>query len=133
MTPAAEKAVKELRQAFPGKEVRIEERADGCWVMLRGLKLGRSYKQRFVALFFLITSAYPDADIYPMYTSPAIQRKDGRPHGQGLSDISPDAVNAFPFKPRSITQISQRRQNIRLEVDTAAAKAVGVLNWLKDT
>lgn len=129
----AEKAVAELRQAFPGKEVRIEERADGCWVMLRGLKPGRSYKQRSVALFFLITSAYPDADIYPMYTSPAIQRKDGCPHKQGLSDIATDAVKDFPFKPKSITQISQRRQNIRPEVDTAATKAVGVLNWLKST
>lgn len=120
-----EEALEELRQTFPEAAVTYDLDTQGnAWVTLDPVPLGPAYIQTTSWMVFQITFAYPEADVYPHFVRPDLQRKDGAAHGEGFSAgaFGPDSVPA--------TQLSRRSNRLNPAVDTAATKALKVLRWL---
>src|SRR5688572_1116564 len=101
MTPEIDRAIKEIRAAFPGAEVNVrEERDGGAVVLVDQVDPGEPYLQRETWIGFRIGFQYPYADTYPHFVRADLVRRDGTPLGEGMS--------AAKFEDRDAVQISRR-------------------------
>ena len=124
MKPEVEQAVDELRTVYGDEEVAVVPRDDGgAIVTIASIDVGTTYSPRWTWLKFAISFQYPYADIYPLFVGPDLVRTDGHPHGQGITSSS--------FEGESALQLSRRNNHLNPEIDTAARKAIKVIEWLR--
>jgi len=125
-TEAVLNAVDEVRHTFPDTTVTFEpDGAGGAWVTIAEVPLGSAFVTPTSWMVFQITFPYPEADVYPHFVRPDLQRKDGAAFGDGFALTSYGEANV------SAMQLSRRSNRLNPAVDTAATKALKVLRWLE--
>jgi len=125
ITAAVSDAIDELRETFPDATVTVESDGDGgAWVLIDPVPLGPAYIQSTSWIAFQITFPYPEADVYPLFVRPDLDRKDGAGHGEGFGSVT------WGPHEQTGTQLSRRSNRLDPTVDTAATKVLKVLRWL---
>ncbi len=123
MKPNVQKAIDEIKAAYPDVPVVVREDGDGgAYVIVEKVDIGQIYKEGTSWLGFRIVFAYPNADTYPHYVRGDLARIDGRPLGEAISSTT--------FEGRSSIQISRRSKHINPHTETALIKLHKVLSWL---
>ena len=124
MKPEVAQAVIDVRTHFTGVTVTAEDDGDGgAVVSMCPLDLGPAYVQRETWMRFAISYLYPDADVYPLFVRPDLERTDGNGHGEGIT--------MGEFRGEPAVQLSRRSNRRDPAVDTAARKVAKVLEWLR--
>ncbi len=124
MNDAVKQAITDIRASWTDATVTEDPDNDGgALVLLEPVSIGGLYLQETTWVGFRITFQYPYADIYPHFLRSDLQRKDGRPLGDGMS-------GGHAFAGRSAIQISRRSNRLNPATDTAALKLGKVLQWL---
>ncbi len=124
MTPDVEAAVAEIKRAFPDQRVEATpETQGGAYVVVHEHAVGERFAPSATWVGFLITFQYPDADVYPFFVRPDLQRADGSLFPAGLS-------GPIEWNGRMAIQVSRRSNRWTPGVDTAATKLAKVLSWL---
>ena len=122
VTPAAAEAAEAVRGHFAGKTVEVTpDGGGGVIVIVAGVEVGDRYEPPVTWLGFQVNAAYPASDVYPHYTG-RLARADGRPHGQGIQQVT--------WQGREAMQLSRRSSRWNPAVDNAALKAQKVITWL---
>jgi len=125
--PAVAKAIDEVREVFA--EHRIQVGADGqggAYTVVHDLLVGDLYRQLDTWLGFHITYLYPAADVYPHYVRADLARHDGASLGPGFGQGS------WAYMGGQVIQLSRRSNRRDAKRDTAALKALRVLDWLRN-
>jgi len=124
MTEAVSQAIEQIRAAFPGHTVEVEEDGQGgARVIVQELELGEQYEPPRGCIGFLIGFQYDASDVYPHFVVGSLKRVDNKGLGPGFSDAQWNGAPAV--------QISRRSNGWRRGVDTAAMKLQKVLEWLR--
>ena len=127
ITTPISNAIEELRHTFPDTTVTHEpDNAGGAWVTISCVPLGPAYAEETSWIAFQITFPYPEADVYPLFVRPDLNRKDGAAHGEGFQSVT-WGPHAQPG-----TQLSRRSNRLNPDIDTAATKVLKVLKWLSE-
>jgi hypothetical protein len=125
--PAVVKAIEEVREIFAGHLVDVRpDGQGGAYVVVHKLRLGEVYSQAESWLGFHITYLYPAADVYPHYVRPDLTRRDGQPLGPGFAQAT------WAYVGGAVIQISRRSNRRDANHDTAALKAIRVVDWLRN-
>lgn len=86
ISPTVAEAIHEIQETFAESTVTVTGDGDGgAWVVIDAVPLGSTYAQDNSWIAFLITFAYPDADVYPHFVRPDLKRMDGAALGAGFS------------------------------------------------
>lgn len=126
MNDAVEKAIEEIRSAFPRNSVDAQDDSkEGAWVIIEDVPVGDIYTPSTTWVGFRITFQYPYADVYPHFVRSDLTRVDRRPVGDGFS-----AGQTFLGRPA--LQISRKSNRLNPKTDTALLKLMKVLQWLKN-
>ena len=126
LTPAVEKAIREIRCTFNSCDVEVEpDESGGAVVTVKGVPMGPPYVQPEVWIGFHMTFQYPHADVYPHFTDLALARSDGGGLGEGFGTAT--------FRDQPAIQISRRSNRLNPETDTAALKLLKVVKWMKSS
>jgi hypothetical protein len=124
MNSAITEAIDEVRAAFPDTTVTCEEVAGGAWVTITPVDLGPRWTPQTSPLTFHIADAYPYADVYPHFLAPDVVRTDT---GSYVEAVTPNASwNGHPA-----LQVSRKSNKWSPAHDTAALKALRVVEWLR--
>lgn len=124
MTPKVEKAIQEIRVAFPDNPVLIEGNpAGGAYVIVQNVFLGSQYNPSINWIGFEINFQYPYSDVYPHYIDGSVKRADNSNHGIGFS-------GPINWQGRSVLQVSRRSNHWNPDQDTASEKLAKVLDWI---
>lgn len=124
-----DKAIAELRQAFPDAQLSVrEDGSGGVYLLLDPVDPGSAYAQRETWVGFHLAFNYPYADVYPHFVRPDLTRVDGRPAANPGMGIQ--AVNWPAWDNRAALQLSRRSNRLNPRTDTATTKLVKVLDWL---
>jgi hypothetical protein len=124
MTPSIQQAVEEIRSAYPGHSVDVEDDgAGGAFVKVHDLLIGDQYVPPVSWIAFRITFQYPLADVYGHYCVPNLARRDNVPLGQGFSQQV--------WRGEPATMMSRRSNHLNPALDTAAFKLAKVLDWMR--
>lgn len=120
-------AIEEIRETFDETAVTVHgDGSGGAWVVIDAVPLGPIYTQDDSWIAFLITFAYPDADVYPHFVRPDLSRADGAALGAGFSQTT------WGLTGKPGMQLSRRSNRLNPAVDTAATKVLKVLKWLNE-
>ncbi len=113
-----------LREQFAGHVVEITHEPNGdAVVVVHDVHVGDQYEPSSTWFGFRISTAYPNADIYPHYIGRVV-RRDGNAHGP--------AVQQMEWQNREALQLSRRSNGWSPRRDTASLKAAKVLAWFAD-
>lgn len=124
--PSVEIAIRQIRDAFAGSNVEVQEDGDGgAYVVVDPVTLASIYEDAETWIGFRITFPYPAADVYPHFVRSDLRRRDGRALGDGMSI-------GQTFNGRPCVQISRRSNRLNPATDTAALKLQKVLTWLNN-
>ena len=124
MTSEVQKAIDEIRELFPGVELKAEDDGQGgAFVEVEPIDLGEKYSPSQTWCGFHITFQYPRSDVYPHFLGADVKRGDGSAFGQGVS------MQQWRGKPA--LQLSRRSNRLDPTVDTAATKLAKVISWFK--
>jgi hypothetical protein len=127
VSPTIAEAIEEIRVTFAESAVTVDgDGAGGAWVVIDSVPLGPGYSQDDSWIAFLITFAYPDADVYPHFVRPDLSRVDGAALGAGFSQTT------WGRRGDPGIQLSRRSNRLNPAVDTAATKVLKVLKWLNE-
>lgn len=127
ISPAVAGAVQEIQETFAESTVTVTgDGAGGAWVIIDPIPLTSTYTHDSSWIAFLITFAYPEADVYPHFVRPDLKRTDGAALGEGFSPTT-----WGPARDAGI-QLSRRSNRLNPAVDTAATKVLKVLKWLNE-
>lgn len=131
LTAPVEKAIAELRLAFPDAQLDVrEDGSGGAYVLLEPVDPGPMYVQRETWVGFHIVFNYPYADVYPHFVRPDLTRVDGRPvmnPGMGIQSVTWPA-----WDDRAALQLSRRSNRLNPRTDTATTKLMKVVGWLSE-
>lgn len=119
-------AVEELRSTFGHTSVAVTPDSDGgAWVVIDDVELGAAWTQQRSWLAFHIAATYPYADVYPHFIDAGCELAAG-----GLPEaITPGA--SFPEYQGTCLQISRKSNRWNPLTDTAATKALKVIEWVR--
>jgi hypothetical protein len=95
-----------------------------CYVVVHDLVVGERYTPATTWFGFLITVQYPRADVYPHLIDGALRRTAGKPHAAGISGPT-------QWQNRTVLQISRKSNRWNPAADTAAAKLLKGLDWVR--
>lgn len=127
INPAITGAVHEIQETFAESAVTVTATGDGgAWVVIDPVPLSPTYTQDSSWMAFLITFAYPEADVYPHFVRPDLMRTDGGALGEGFSPTT------WGLAGEAGMQLSRRSNRLNPAVDTAATKVLKVLKWLNE-
>ena len=100
ISAAVSEAVRELEEEF---QLAVESEGDGgAIVTVPGVDLGGSWAPQTVDLAFSVPFNYPFASIYPFFTTPALERRDGGER--------PSALQRVDWRGNRVTQIFATRE-----------------------
>jgi len=124
MTPGVQKAIEQLRAAFPDAELTIQPDSNGgAYVFVEQIDVGPKFTPRKTWMGAHLVPQLPYADVYPLFIGGDVTRTDGRPF---VAPISP-----VPFQGRLALQISRRSNRHDPQAQSAATKFLKVLHWLE--
>ncbi len=124
--PDVERAVAEIRAAYPDTTVTVREDGDGgAYVIVEAVNLGPKYHPETSWIGFRITFQYPSADTYPHFVRGDLARADEKPFGDGMSLLP------TPFEGRAAVQVSRRSNHLDPRTETALIKLQKVLAWVR--
>lgn len=124
MKPEVNRAIAEIREAYPETTVTVREDDEGgAYVIVEEADPGPVYRERATWIGFRITFQYPHSDTYPHYVRGDLSRADGRGLGEGMSQNQ-------NFEGRPAVQISRRSNHLDPRTETALLKLQKVLAWL---
>lgn len=124
MTQPLADAVADLRAAFPGVEIVIDELDDGSvWVTLVGVGIGKGWNRDKIDLAVKLQTTYPDTEPYPFYTDEGLVRIDGSSYGP----VQP-SVN---IEGKIRTQISLRKNGPMRPGEDLGARFWAVIRYLR--
>lgn len=127
ISPTVAEAIHEIQETFAESTVTVTGDGDGgAWVVIDAVPLGSTYVQDSSWIAFLITFAYPDADVYPHFVRSDLKRMDGAALGAGFSPTT------WGLAGDPGMQLSRRSNRLNPAVDTAATKVLKVLKWLNE-
>lgn len=119
-------AIEELKRAFPASAVCSEEDGSGgAYVVVEDVAIGDRYRPSATWVGGHITALYPYADIYPLFMGGNVRRLDG------VAFVAPVTPGAC-FFGRPALQISRRNNHTQTYPQTAVAKFMKVLHFLKE-
>ena len=119
-------AIEELKRAFPSLEVcSREDGSGGAYVVVEAVDIGDRYRPSSTWLGGHITALYPYADIYPLFIGDNVCRVDG-------VAFKPPITAGAQFFDRPALQVSRRNNHTQNYPQTAVAKFVKVLHFLKE-
>ena len=122
ISAAVSEAVRELEEEF---QLTVEPDGNGgAIVTLLDVDLGGRWTPQTVDLAFSVLFNYPFASIYPFFTTPALERRDG---GE-----LPSALQHVDWRDNPVTQISLRANRWDPNVDTAYGAVIQVLHWFQE-
>lgn len=125
MTEEVEKAIEEIKKAFPQATVETHPDDDGgAYVIVDPVDPGEPYVHRETWIGFHITFQYPLSDCYPHFVRADLARVDGQKLGTAMT------VGRFGFDDRAAVQVSRRSKRLNPDHDTALTKLWKVLDWL---
>jgi hypothetical protein len=114
-------AIAELEEAFT---VSVEPTGDGgAVVTVHELELGDRWQPGQIDLVFEVAYNYPNAAIYPYFTTPLLNRADG---GQ-----FPAALQRVDWRGAPRTQISLRANRWNPQIDKATGAVLQVQRWFE--
>lgn len=129
MKPGVQQAIDEILSAFPGVSLDIEPDAEGgVFITGNAFDLGQLYEPKCSWCGFCITFQHPFADVYPHYFHPSLQRKDGKPLGEGFHQ---NHEWQHPARNEAATMVSRRSNRRDPATETAAVKLAKVLDWIR--
>lgn len=121
-TSPVDRAVEQVRLQFAGHAVQVVREIGGdAVIIIDEVLVGEQYDPPRTWFGFRISSAYPNADVYPHYVG-RIARRDDNAHGAAIQPVE--------WEGRSALQVSRRSNGWNPRTDTAALKAIKVLTWL---
>lgn len=116
--------IREIEVRFPDATVDFEpDEQGGAYVKVDPVAVGSVYKPDSSWLGFQIPFTYPRADVYPLFVTGSLRRKDGRALGSGIQ------ITTWRGQPAA--QLSRRSNHRNAATDSAALKALRVLDWLR--
>jgi hypothetical protein len=119
-------AVEELRRQFVGATVTADEDGQGgAIVFIEPIDLGTRFAPNATWFGFQIPAQYPYADIYPVFMAADVRRCDG------VAFVAP-VTNGHAFQNRPAIQISRRSAAAQAGTQTATAKILKVLDFLRN-
>lgn len=124
VTPAITEAIQEIEATFPDSDVTVKEDGAGVWVTVDPVDLGPKWTPASTTLTFHLANTYPYAEVYPHFLGADVVRTEGGGHVQA---VTPNA--SWDEKPA--VQVSRRSNKWDASRDTAAIKALRVLDWLR--
>jgi Prokaryotic E2 family E len=128
MTSEVESAIDEIRKAFAGHKVEVNEEAQGgAYVIVHGLSIGDQYTPSTSWVGFLIPYLYPRADVYPHFIDNEVSGRDG----MTLNQVSGAFQVNQTWQGRSAIQVSRKSNAWDSTIDTAALKLAQVLDWVR--
>jgi hypothetical protein len=127
LTPAVAAGLEQVRRAFADQPVHAwPSEGGGVMVVIDDLDLGPIWAQETTWLAFQISYLHPDADCYPHWVRPDLQRADG-------AAITPPIHNQNQtFDGQPAIMISRRSNARDPHIDTPARKAHSVLHYLRE-
>lgn len=129
MKPDVQQAIEEIRAAFPGVSLEIEEDPEGgAFVTANDFALGEQFEPERSWCGFRITFQYPFADIYPHYFTPLLRRKNRQPLGEAFHA---NHQWEHPSRKDPATMVSRRSNHRNAATETAALKLAKVLDWIR--
>ena len=124
MTEEVTEAIEEVQATFPDQRIEVRPSPDGgAVVIVHGLDPGPAFTGP-TWLGFTIPFNYPFSDVYPHFIRPDLGRRDGRP-------LLAEGMQATTWEGQPVIQLSRRSNRWRPATDTAAKKALKVLQWLQ--
>jgi hypothetical protein len=131
-----EKAIQELREGFPGHDVRTKEDADGgAYVIVEGIEIGETFAPSVSWVGFHITWSCPDADVYPHFIDPETryvgtgEAPNQHPDGNLPTSISRGAT--MPGFETPAVQISRRSNRRTSTTDSPLQKLLRIIEFLR--
>ena len=125
MTEEVTEAIEEVRGTFPDQRIEVRPSPDGgAVVIVHGLDPGPAFTGP-TWLGFTIPFNYPFSDVYPHFIRPDLGRRDGR-------TLLAEGMQATTWEGQPVIQLSRRSNRWRPATDTAAKKALKVLQWLQN-
>lgn len=124
MTEEVTEAIEEVRVTFPDQQVEVRPSPDGgAVVIVHGLDPGPAFIGP-TWLGFTIPFNYPGSDVYPHFIRPDLGRRDGGP-------VLAEGMQATTWEGHPAIQLSRRSNRWHPATNTAAKKALKVLQWLQ--
>lgn len=118
-------AVEELRRQFADATVTADEDGQGgAHVFIEPIDLGPRFAPNATWFGFQIPAQYPYADVYPVFMGADVRRCDG------VAFVVP-VTNGHAFQGRPAIQISRRSAAAQAGAQTATAKILKVLDFLR--
>lgn len=132
LKPAVEKAIKDLRKAFPEATVSLtEDGQGGAYVVIDPVSLDpQIFVQSETWVGFPLSFQLPYADIYPIHVRPDLARRDGR-------ELSGEALHPnYDFQGQPSLMLSRRSkirdpEHDKPHLDKPHLKVRKVLEWLR--
>ncbi|KWF15218.1 hypothetical protein WL82_28975 [Burkholderia ubonensis] len=125
MKESVEKALSDLQRQFAGHAITVApDGVGGAFFFIEGLDLGPGFVPSKSWLGGHITSAFPFADIYPMYIDGGLKRANG---AQFVAPVVP--INIWQGRPA--IQVSRVNRNAANEAQSASLKVARVLDFLR--
>ncbi len=117
-----------VQQAIEGLErmfrVTVTATGDGGAIMtVHDLSISDRWQPSLIELTFEVAYNYPHAPIYPYFTTPELNRRDG--------GAWPSALQRVVWREAQRTQISLRANHWNPIVDTAVGAVVQVQRWFE--
>lgn len=126
ITPEVEKAIEQIRTAYPDGVAVREDGEGGAYVVIDPIELGGDFRPPSTWIGFRITFQYPLSDVYPHFVRGDLLRSNGaHVAGEGLQ-------TNYTFEGRTAIQISRRSNRLNPRTDTALVKLEKVIAWLKE-
>jgi hypothetical protein len=125
MTEPLADAVADLRLAFGGFEIVVDELEDGSiWVTLVGVGIGKGWNRDNIDLAVKLQTTYPDTEPYPFYTDEGLVRIDGSSYAPVQPSVSVEGEIR--------TQISLRKNGSMRPGEDLGARFWAVVRYLRN-
>ena len=126
MKQAVANAIDQLKREFPSSGVYSREDGEGgAYVIVEDVVIGCRYWPSSTWLGGHISALYPYADIYPLFIADNVRRVDG-------VAFEPPVTPGAQFLERPALQVSRRNTHTQHYPQTAVAKFIKVLHFLKE-
>ena len=125
MLPYVEQAIEEIRRAFAGSALTVEEDGGGgAYVIVESVDLGERYRPNISWMGGHLSPQLPYADVYPLYIGGDIERADQQA-------LQPPITRGHQFRGRAAVQVSRRTNRLDPQVQTPVLKFQKVLHYLR--
>ncbi|CAE6765944.1 hypothetical protein R69927_05644 [Paraburkholderia domus] len=125
MKESVENALSELRRQFDRHTITVTpDGVGGAYFFIENMDIGPAFTPSTSWLGGHITSAFPFADIYPMYIDGALKRASGQAFAAPVVPIN-------VWQGRSAIQVSRINRNAGNEAQSASFKVARVVDFLR--